>query len=241
MPFRLSMGILPFWKELIGFAGGSDRKEFACNVGDLGSIPGLGGTPGGGHGNRLQYSCLENPHEQRSLAGCSRWGHKELDTTEQLNAHIGTDIQILAVGIWPGCSERLLFSVLSLCYFKVIRRIEVVLLIHFLLRFVCCLCSSCLNQKFTFFPIKVHFTTAQWPVECVFRVVCIWSKHRFIITWLCSLIWSYLKLIPCLLWMLDQSDGKEELWVQRAKYVPIHELLLLLLSRFSHVRLCATP
>ena len=55
------MGILPFWKKLIGFAGGSDSKEFACNVGDLGSIPGLGGTPGGGHGNRLQYSCLENP------------------------------------------------------------------------------------------------------------------------------------------------------------------------------------
>ena len=55
------MGILPFWKKLIGFAGGSDSKEFDCNAGDLGSIPGLGGTPGGGHGNRLQYSCLENP------------------------------------------------------------------------------------------------------------------------------------------------------------------------------------
>ena len=59
------------------FPGDSDRKESACNVKDLGSIPGLGGPPGGGHGNPLLYSCLENPHGQRSLAGYSPWGHKE--------------------------------------------------------------------------------------------------------------------------------------------------------------------
>ena len=41
--------------------------------------------PGGGHGNWCQYSCLENPHGQRSLAGYSPWGHKELDMTEQLS------------------------------------------------------------------------------------------------------------------------------------------------------------
>ena len=40
-------------------------------------IPGLGRSPGGGHGNPLQYSCLENPHGQRSLVGCSPWGRKE--------------------------------------------------------------------------------------------------------------------------------------------------------------------
>ena len=39
---------------------GSDGKESACNVGDLGSIPGLGRSPGGGDGKPLQYSCLEN-------------------------------------------------------------------------------------------------------------------------------------------------------------------------------------
>ena len=49
---------------------------------DVGSIPGLGRSPGGGHGNPLHYSCLENPHGQRSLAGHSPWGHKELDMTE---------------------------------------------------------------------------------------------------------------------------------------------------------------
>ena len=47
--------------------GGSDRNESACNVGDLGLIPGLGRSLGEGHGNPLQYSCLENPHGQRSL------------------------------------------------------------------------------------------------------------------------------------------------------------------------------
>ena len=41
--------------------------------------------PGGGHGNPFQYSCLENLHGQRSLAGYSPWGHKELDRTEQLS------------------------------------------------------------------------------------------------------------------------------------------------------------
>ena len=43
------------------FPGGADSKESACNAGDLGSIPGLGRSPGEGNGNPLQYSCLENP------------------------------------------------------------------------------------------------------------------------------------------------------------------------------------
>ena len=61
------------------------HKESPCNVCDLDSIPGLGRCPGGGHSNPLQYSCLENPHGQRSLEDCSPCGRKELDTTEQLN------------------------------------------------------------------------------------------------------------------------------------------------------------
>ena len=48
----------------LGFPGGSDGKEFTCNEGDLGSIRGLGRSPGGGHGNPLQYSCLENPMDR---------------------------------------------------------------------------------------------------------------------------------------------------------------------------------
>ena len=45
----------------LGFPDGSDSKDSACDVGDLGSIPGSGRSPGGGHGNPLQYSCPENP------------------------------------------------------------------------------------------------------------------------------------------------------------------------------------
>ena len=69
-----------------GFPGNSTGKESACNAGDPGLIPGLGRSPGGGHGNSLLYSCLENPHGQRSLAGYSPWGCKESDMTEQLSA-----------------------------------------------------------------------------------------------------------------------------------------------------------
>ena len=45
----------------MGFPGGSEVKESACNEGDIGSIPGSGRSPGEGNGNPLQYSCLENP------------------------------------------------------------------------------------------------------------------------------------------------------------------------------------
>ena len=50
----------------------------------MGLLPGWkqGRSSGGGNGNPLQYSCLENPHGQRSLEGCSPWGYKELDRTE---------------------------------------------------------------------------------------------------------------------------------------------------------------
>ena len=53
----------------MGFPGSSDGKESTCNAGDLGLIPGLGRSPGEGHGNPLQYSCLENPNGWRSLMG----------------------------------------------------------------------------------------------------------------------------------------------------------------------------
>ena len=48
----------------MGLPGDSDSKESVCDVGDLGLIPGLGRSPGGGHGNWLQYSCLENPMDR---------------------------------------------------------------------------------------------------------------------------------------------------------------------------------
>ena len=56
----------------MSFSSGSVGKELACNAEDtrdMGSVPGLGRSPGGGHSNPVQYSCLENLHGQRSLAG----------------------------------------------------------------------------------------------------------------------------------------------------------------------------
>ena len=69
---------------MVGFPGGSDSKESACNAGDPGSIPGLGRLPGDGHGNPLQYSYLENPMDgegwQATVHGLQRVGQ----TIEQL-------------------------------------------------------------------------------------------------------------------------------------------------------------
>ena len=68
----------------LGFPGGSDDKKSACSAGGLGSIPGLGRFPGGGHGNPLQYFSLENPHGPRSLAGSM--GSQESDMTKHIIA-----------------------------------------------------------------------------------------------------------------------------------------------------------
>ena len=55
---------MPPTQVFLGFPAGSDGKESACNVGDLGLLPGLGRSPGAGHGNPVQYSCLENSKDR---------------------------------------------------------------------------------------------------------------------------------------------------------------------------------
>ena len=82
--------------------GGSDSKESACNVGDPSSIPELGKSPGGGHGNSLQYSCLENPHGERRLVGYSPRACKEPDMTERI-----TYIHTLYLGFFSGKESAL--------------------------------------------------------------------------------------------------------------------------------------
>ena len=66
-----------------GFPGGSDGKESACKAGDLGSMLGLGRSPGEGNGYPLQYSCLENSMTEEA-AGLQPMGCKESDMTVQL-------------------------------------------------------------------------------------------------------------------------------------------------------------
>ena len=70
-------------------SSGSDGKEFACSAGDLGSIPGLGRSPGEGNDYPLQYSCLENSMDRGNWEANSPWGHKESDTTERLTDPYG--------------------------------------------------------------------------------------------------------------------------------------------------------
>ena len=77
-----------------GFPHSSVSKEYACNAGDLGSIPGLGRPPGEGNGNPLQYSCLENPMDrgvwQAIVPGVARVGHDLVtQESERLNTWLG--------------------------------------------------------------------------------------------------------------------------------------------------------
>ena len=62
-----------------GFPGSSDGRVSACNAEDAGSIPGSGRSPGGGNGNPLQYSCLENPMDgepgRLPCVGSQKVGH----------------------------------------------------------------------------------------------------------------------------------------------------------------------
>ena len=73
-------------------------KNLPASAGDLrdvGSVPELARSPGGGHSNPLQYSCLEDPHGQRSLVGYSSWGCKGLDMTKHSIALLDYELFLL--------------------------------------------------------------------------------------------------------------------------------------------------
>ena len=75
-------------------------------------IPELGRSPGRGRGNPLQYSCLENPHGQRSLSGYSPWGCKELDTTERLSTALSRFVVVSHFNLQVANSMMSIFSYL---------------------------------------------------------------------------------------------------------------------------------
>ena len=87
---------------------GSAGEEPTCNVGDLGSVPRSGRCPGGGHGNPLQYSCLENPMDRggwrATVHGVTRAGY-DLATKPPV-------CHLLAAGSWASQLTSVCFSVL---------------------------------------------------------------------------------------------------------------------------------
>ena len=77
--------VLSLARDFPDFPGGSDSKASAYNVGDLGSIPGSGRSPGEGSGNPLRHSCLENPMDGGAWWATVHGVAKESDTTERLH------------------------------------------------------------------------------------------------------------------------------------------------------------
>ena len=82
---HLCVLLLTNFNVALGFLGSLEGKDFTCNAGDLGSIPGLGRYPGEGNGNPLQDSCLENSKDRAAWqATVSPWGRRDSGTTERL-------------------------------------------------------------------------------------------------------------------------------------------------------------
>ena len=90
---RITFGNLTCLGVKRDFLGGSDGKASAYNAGDPGSIPGSGRSSGEGNWQPTPILLPRKSHERRSMVGHSPWGHKELDTTEQL--HLGVKINFL--------------------------------------------------------------------------------------------------------------------------------------------------
>ena len=86
----------------IKLSGGSDGKESACDAGDPGSIPGLERSPGGEHGNPLQYPCLENPMDRGALGATVHGVTKSQTRLKWLSIH--TCIHIPFFSLFLLCS-----------------------------------------------------------------------------------------------------------------------------------------
>ena len=92
-----------------GFPGSSGGKESTCNAGSLGSIPGSRRSPGGGHGNPLQYSCLENPMDRGAWRAAVHRVTKSRTRLKQLIMHappcpatlFGNHVSFLCLGDYP--------------------------------------------------------------------------------------------------------------------------------------------
>ena len=94
------------------YLGGSDGKESSCNAGDPGSIPELGRCPGEGHGNPLQFSCLENSLDRGAWWAAVHGVTKSPDMTEQICTLQLINLQCLSCGTCIHHQSQ----ALSICY-----------------------------------------------------------------------------------------------------------------------------
>ena len=177
----------------MGFPGGSDGKECTCNAEYLGPIPGLVRSPAGGHGNPLQYSCLENPHGQRSLAGYSPWGHKE-DVTERLSGTLFHKKCVPEPGI-TGLLMKILFQAKT----EFMHWIRVVWQFHFYSLVSGIFCFSCLLLSWGQRNDAIHYHKCPTSISqtSVLRAYVCWDKwiHLAAIWPLtCWLLWSMVHL-----------------------------------------------
>ena len=109
-----------------GFPGGSAGKDSAHNVEDLSSVPGLGRSPGEGKVYLLQYSGLENPDGQRSLAGYSPWARKESDNTEWLStAQQSTMYKVTPTRLSFGFSTETAGQKIGMLYVNWIKEVQI--------------------------------------------------------------------------------------------------------------------
>ena len=130
-----------------------DSKETTCNMGDLGSVPGWGRSPGGGHGNPLQYSCMENPMDRGAL-----WAHGAAKSRTQLrNFHFW---------LWVLSGEYFFSPLISrvATYYKSFHA--------FLRKFVCLFVSFVLCFFFVCFFAAQHYHVS--VAFSYFRCLCVW-------------------------------------------------------------------
>ena len=146
-----------------GFSGGSDSKGSACNSGDLGSIPGLGRSPGEGKGYPTPVFLPGEFHGQRSLAGYSPWGCKELDMTEQLtlirwNTSIKRNISSPTWLLGIVCIEKAEYMIFPLYFFltEVIYKV-----VHFCTESDSVICTHTNTHSFSC-SFLLWFVTGYW-------------------------------------------------------------------------------
>ena len=154
----------------MGFPGDSVVKNPPANAGDAGSIPGSGRSPGGGNGNPLQYSCLENSMDRGAWQATVHGVTKSQTWLSNSAQHYFKLLYIfIYVYLYPFCTI-LFLCLLEFCYFLENRDVFICILSHFLT------IRALLKMKFSF--KKMHsltfYFTLPWKIEWSSLKITVW-------------------------------------------------------------------